>query len=101
MNMIMQYMISKETRLWIGNKIGGKKMTINDLLNSGICIEGILVVNQYDEEEPECLFEDLDPSGDGWKVPEEIRDMEIKFMYATTYEKSNGIEAAALIIEVE
>lgn len=76
-------------------------MTINDLLESGICIEGILVVNQYDEDEPECLFEDLDPSADGWKVPEEIRNMEIKFMYATTYEDSNGIGTAALIIEVE
>ena len=77
------------------------KMTMNELLDSGICLEGILIINKYDEDEPECLFEDLEPSGDGWKVPEEVRNMEIKFMYATTYEKADGIETAALIIEVE
>lgn len=76
-------------------------MTIKNLLDSGICLEGILVVNRWEEDEPECMFEDVDLSGDGWQIPDNVKNMEIKFMYATTYGKSNGVESAALIIEVE
>lgn len=76
-------------------------MTIRDLLNSGICLEGILVINKFEDDEPECLFEDVEPSGDGWKIPDAVKEMVVKYMYATTYEKANGIELAALVIEVE
>lgn len=74
-------------------------MTIRDLLDSEICLAGILVINKFaiEEDEPECLFESSDPSGNGWKILDDIKDMRIAFMYATTY----GNETAALIIEVE
>lgn len=75
-------------------------MTIRDLLESGICIEGILVINRYDVDEPEQLFSGLEISGQ-WIIQDFIKDMKIKYMYATTYSKADEIETAALIIEVE
>lgn len=78
-------------------------MTVRDLLKE-ICVEGILVINKYnkfDINESERLFNGLEVSGQWNTIQDHIKDMEIKYMYATTYGKAAGIETAALILEVE
>lgn len=76
-------------------------MTIKDLLNSGICLEGTVIINTYDYEKDEeiCLFNDV--NHDGWNIPDTIKNMRIRYMYALEHERLNGIDNAALIIEVE
>lgn len=77
-------------------------MTINDLLKTGIALEGKIIVTEYYEEtdDIECLAE-TEPGDSVNVLPSQIRERVIKYMYATTWEKPNGTESACMVIEVE
>ena len=77
-------------------------MTINNLSEAGITLEGKIIVNKYDEETDYVdSIAETEPGDSLYVLSEQIREKVIKYMYATTWEKPNGTESACMVIEVE
>ena len=71
-------------------------MTINDMLEQGITLQGYIEVRQYDPEKDEYFtaFEALEENGLQMHVDEPWADLEVGYIYSAYCSNSLTIEVA-------
>jgi hypothetical protein len=70
-------------------------MTINDMIDAGICIEGTVEIRAYRNEEDYASYTKREWDSIYSKIPERVRELDVDYMFA----QANEVYGSFLVIE--